>query len=63
MRYVAWDLYHSTALVEVAKSLAPLNIVGHGKVPYLTPRLESMVHAVHPCIAQCISEMHSANSM
>ena len=28
----AWDLYHSRALVEVFKSLAPLNVKGHGKV-------------------------------
>ena len=26
------DLYHSTALVKVAKSLVPLNVIGHGKV-------------------------------
>ena len=33
MRYGwAWDLYHSTALVEEVKSLAPLNYVkGHGE--------------------------------
>ena len=26
----AWNLYHSTALFEAAKSLAPSNIIGHG---------------------------------
>ena len=30
----AWDLYHSTALIEVAKSSVPSNIIGHGKVLY-----------------------------
>ena len=36
------DLYHSTALVEVAKSLALLNVIGHGKVLYQKPHLKSM---------------------
>ena len=38
----AWDLYHLTALVEAAKSLAPLDVIGHGKVPYQKPWLKSM---------------------
>ena len=58
----AWNLYHSTAFVEAAKSLALSNVIGHGKVPYQKPRLKPMAHAVHPRIAQCISAMHSANS-
>ena len=33
----AWDLYHSTALVEAAKSLVLSNVIGHGKVPYQKP--------------------------
>ena len=37
-----WDLYHSTALVEAPRNLAPLNVIGHGKVPYQKPRLKSM---------------------
>ena len=41
------DLYYSTALVEVAKSLAPLNVIGHGKVLYQKPQLKSVAHAVH----------------
>ena len=53
------DLYHSTALVEAVKSLAPLNVKGHGKVPYQKPQLKSMVHGANPCIyrnvlAQCV---------
>ena len=44
----ARDLYHSTALVEAAKSLALSNVIGHGEVPYQKPRLKSMAHAVHP---------------
>ena len=33
----AQDLYHFTALVEMVKSFAPLNIKGHGKVSYHKP--------------------------
>ena len=58
----AWDLYHSTALVELAKSLAPSNIIGHGKVPYQKRQLQSITHAVHPHIAHCISAIRGANS-
>ena len=43
----AGDLYHSTALVEVAKSLAPSNVIGHGKVPCQKP---SMEHGIYPHI-------------
>ena len=56
------DLYHSTALVEVANSLVLSNIIGQGKVPYLKPWLKSMAHGVHSHIAQCISAMHGENS-
>ena len=57
----------------VAKSLAPSNIKGHGKVPYLKPQLKSMAHGrstvpetsaklmthgVHLCIAQCITQLN-----
>ena len=68
----AWNLYHF--FVEVAKSLAPSNIKGHGKVPYQKPQLKSMVHGVYPrthvhvlaqcsvCVCTCISTIHSANS-
>ena len=51
----AQDLYHSIVLVEVAKSLAPSNVIGHGKVPYQKPWLKFMMHAVHPHTAQCIN--------
>ena len=52
------DLYHSTALVKAAKSLAPSNVIRHGKahVPYQKPGLKSMAHAVHShstALAQC----------
>ena len=30
----AWGLHHCAALIKVAKSLAPLNVIGHGKVLY-----------------------------
>ena len=39
-------LYHSTALNEVAKSLASLNAKGHGKVLHQKPQLKSMAHGV-----------------
>ena len=51
----AQDLYHLSALVEVAKSLVFLNIIGHGKVTYQKPRLKSMAHAVHSCSAAYIA--------
>ena len=57
----ARNLHHCTALIKVAKSLAPSNVIGHGKVLYQKPRLKSMAHAVHPPIEQCISTMCSAN--
>ena len=54
------DLYHSMAFVEVAKSLAPSNVKGHGKIPYQKTPLKSMAHGVHPhhysimyTLAQC----------
>ena len=59
----AWDLHHCVALVKAAKSLAPLNAIGHGKVLYQKSRLKSMVHSVYPRIADCINAMHSANLM
>ena len=49
-------VYNSTALIQAAKSLVPLNVKGHGKLLYQKPQLKSMVlHGAHPCIAQCIS--------
>ena len=54
----AWDLHHSTALVEVAKSLAPSNVKGHGEVLYLKPWLKSNGTWRIPeysSIARCIS--------
>ena len=33
----AQNLYHSTALIEAAKSLVPSNVKGHGKVSYQKP--------------------------
>ena len=50
------------ALIEVAKSLVPSNVKGHGEVPYQKPQLKLMAHGVYPHIAQCISALHSANS-
>ena len=38
------------------------NVKGHGRVPYQKPWLKSMVHGVHPRIAECISAMHGTNS-
>ena len=49
----AWDLYHSTALIEVVKSLTPLNVKGSGKVPY--QKTSAKVYGA--CIAQCIGAM------
>ena len=47
----------------MAKSLAPLNVKGHGKVhvyvPYQKPQLKSMAHAAHQHRAQCINAMRS----
>ena len=34
------------ALVEVAKSLVPSDVKGHGKVLYQKPQLRSMAHGV-----------------
>ena len=42
----AQGLYHSTALIEAAKSLAPFNVKAHGKVPYQKLQLKSMAHSV-----------------
>ena len=53
----AWDLYHSTALVEAAKTLVLSNVIGHGKVPYQKPGLKSMANGVYAHIAHCISAM------
>ena len=53
----AWDLYHSTALVEAVK-FSTLKRKGHGKVLYQKHQLKSIVYT---CIVQCISEI--ANSM
>ena len=52
-----------TALVEAAKTLAPLNVIGHGKVVYQKPWLKSMTHGIYmyPHIAQCSSVMRGAN--
>ena len=50
----AWDLYYSTALVEAVKSLVPLDVIGHGKVPYQKPQLKSMVHGIYIIIIICI---------
>ena len=47
----------------VVKSLATLNVKGHGKVPYQQPWLKSMAHGVHLHITQCISAMRCANLM
>ena len=59
-------LIHSIALVEEAKSLALLNVIGHGKVrdevPHQKPQLKSMVHGVHLRVVQCINAMCGANS-
>ena len=41
---MAWDLYYSIALIEVAKSLAPLNVKGHGDV-YTVPETLAKVMA------------------
>ena len=51
-------------LVEGAKSLAPSNVIGHGKILYQKPRLKSMAHGIYiyPGIAQCISKMLGAIS-
>ena len=51
----ARDLYHFTALIEVAKSWALLHVIvkGHGKVPYQSLWLKSVAYGVYPCIAQC----------
>ena len=57
----ARDLYHSTALVEAAKSLALSNITEYGKVLYQKPWLKCMAHGVHPHVVQCISAMRGAN--
>ena len=63
----AQDLYHSTALVEAVKSLAPSNVKGHGKVyiyvlvPYQKPRLKSMTHG-DMVYSVMYYEMHGANS-
>ena len=47
----AWDLYHSTALVEVAKSLTLSKVIGYGKVPC---QKLSMAHGINPRIVpQC----------
>ena len=46
----AQDLYHSTTLIEAAKSLVPSNVKGHGKIPYQKPRLKSVAHGIYPCI-------------
>ena len=43
----AWDLYHSTALVEAAKSLSPLNVIGYGEVLYQKPQLKFMEHGIY----------------
>ena len=45
---------HSTALVEVAKSLALSNLTGHGMVLYQKPLLKSMEHTVHPRCTVCV---------
>ena len=58
-------IHDFTALVEAAKSLASLNVKGHGKVPYQKPQLnsmESMAHGVYPSLVH-ISAMLGANSM
>ena len=49
----AWDLYHSIALVEAAKSSVPLNVKAHGKVLHQKSRLKSMVHSVHLNVLLC----------
>ena len=59
----ACDLHHCTALIKAVKNLVSSNVKGHGRVPYQKPRLKSMVHGVHPHIAECISAMHGTNSM
>ena len=48
-------MYHSTALVQMAKSLVPSNVhvIGQGKVQYQKPWLKSMAHSIHLHIAQC----------
>ena len=48
----AWDLCHSTTLVEVAKNFVPLNVKGRDKVLYLL--LKSMVHGM-----QCRAPVYS----
>ena len=55
---MSMGLYHSTTLVEAAKSLAPWNVKGHGKVPYHKAQLKSMVHGVYLHIAR-YSAMHA----
>ena len=45
---IAQDLYHSTALVEATKSLAPSNVKIHDEVPYQKPQLKFMAHVLYP---------------
>ena len=51
----ARDLYHSTAFVEAAKSLALSNVIEHGKVQYQKPGESLWAHAVHPRSAAYIA--------
>ena len=55
------DVYHSTALIEVVKSLTPSNVKAHGKVPETSTKVYG-TWPIYPHIAQCISEMCGANS-
>ena len=48
-RNKAWVryLYHSTAPVKMAKSLAHFDVIRHGEVLYQKPQLEFMLHGIY----------------
>ena len=57
----AWDLQHSTALIEVVKSLVP-SVKGHAEVPYQKPRLKSMASAMYQHNARYQLNMNGVQS-
>ena len=59
----ARNLYHSTALIDLALSRMEYRTKSHGKAPYQKPQLKSMAHRIHPCIAKCISAVDRDNSI
>ena len=56
----AWDQHHCAALIKTAKSLAPSNVIGHGKVHGTIPETSVKVYGAQHTSA-CISVMRGAN--